>query len=285
MRPMLASDVNLEKLKFPLLASAKLDGIRALVLKGKVVSRSLKEIPNRYVQSLFKGFENFDGELIVGDPCSKLCYRDTLSGVMSEGGEPDVRFYVFDHVETPSMPYMERLKKLSSIHGKHTVLHEQCIVTHIDTLLKLEEKMLSKGYEGLILRSGWGHYKFGRSTVNEGLLLKLKRFEDDEAEIIGFEERQQNNNEVKTNELGRTERSSHKANKSGRGDLGALLLRTRQGVPFAVGTGFTDAERVHIWENQSEFLGRFAKYKHFAVGGYDAPRHPTYLGMREEIDK
>jgi DNA ligase 1 len=284
MKPMLASDADLEKLSFPLLASAKLDGIRAIVQGGVVLSRSLKPIRNDYVQSLFKGFEHWDGELIVGDPTSKLCYRDTVSGVMSQDGEPDVKFYAFDHFEHPSTCYMERMKRLKGVINKHVVLHAQHVVTCLDTLLKLEEKMLNLGYEGLILRSQHGHYKFGRSTAKEGLLLKLKRFEDAEAEIVGFEERLQNNNEAKTNALGRTERSSHKANKSGRGDLGALLVRTGEGVSFAIGTGFTDDERAHIWGNQDQFLGRIAKYKHFTVGGYDAPRHPVYLGLRDGSD-
>ena len=104
-RPMLATDADLGKLRFPLLASAKLDGVRAVVRDGVVFSRSNKPIPNAYVQSLFSKYTHFDGELIVGDPTSKACYRDTVSGVMSVDGEPDVKLYVFDHVGEPSHIY------------------------------------------------------------------------------------------------------------------------------------------------------------------------------------
>lgn len=284
-KPMLAVDADLEKLRFPILASAKLDGVRAIVQGGVVLSRSLKPIPNKYIQSLFRQFEHLDGELIVGDPTSKSCYRDTVSGVMSIEGEPEVTFYAFDHIECPSASYMDRFKRLKGVSNKRVTVHAQYLVTCLKTLLDLEEKMLDKGYEGLILRSQHGHYKFGRSTVNEGLLLKLKRFEDAEAEIVGFEERMHNGNEAKTNALGHTERSSHKANKTGRGDLGALLVRTGEGISFAIGTGFTDDERKHIWDNQAQFLGRLAKYKYFAVGVKTAPRHPVYLGMRDGVDK
>ena len=41
--------------------------------------------------------------------------------------------------------------------------------------------------------------------------------------------------------FGPTERSSHKENKSGRGDLGALILTTEDGLEFNCGTGFDDA--------------------------------------------
>jgi DNA ligase-1 len=203
---------------------------------------------------------------------------------MSKDGEPDVKFFAFDHVEHPSSPYMERVKRLKGVLNKSVLIHPQHVVTCLDTLLKLEEKMLDAGYEGLILRSKEGHYKFGRSTQKEGLLLKLKRFVDAEAEILGFEERMHNGNEATINELGRTKRSSHKDNKTGRGDLGALLVRTGDGISFAIGTGFTDDERTHIWNNQDQFLGRFAKYKFFPVGVKTAPRHPVYLGMRDGID-
>lgn len=283
MKPMLATDADLDALRFPLLASAKLDGVRAIVYKGVVLSRSLKPIPNEYVQSRFRELENADGELIVGEPTSKTCYRDTVSGVMSKDGTPDVRFFVFDNITVPSEPYEARHRRINWRLADVTRL-EQHVVTCLDTLLKLEEKMLNQGYEGLILRDPNAPYKYGRSTTKEGFLLKLKRFTDGEFEVVGFEERMHNGNEAKTNELGYTQRSSHKENKIGRGDLGALILRHPSGAVFNVGTGFTDAERAHIWQHQDAFLGQFAKIKFFAIGMKDLPRHPVFLGWRDKND-
>lgn len=49
MKPMLAGKCEgLESLKYPVLVSVKLDGVRALVIGGKVMSRSLKPIPNAW---------------------------------------------------------------------------------------------------------------------------------------------------------------------------------------------------------------------------------------------
>ena len=97
-RPMLADTAtDISKLKFPLLVSPKLDGIRAIVIDGILMSRSLKPIPNRYVQNLFSRLPNgTDGELILGNPTEDP-YRATVSAVMSEDGKPDVYFYVFDN--------------------------------------------------------------------------------------------------------------------------------------------------------------------------------------------
>lgn len=288
-RPMLATDAELDKLRFPLLASAKLDGVRAVVRGDVVYSRSNKPIPNTFVQKAFRECAHLDGELIVGDPRSKTVYRDTLSHVMShDKTDYDLRFYVFDHVADLTAPYRARailLNMKRSILENNTavITHPQHVVTCLDTLLTLEEKMLDQGYEGLILRDPNAPYKRGRSTVKEGYLLKLKRFVDDEAVVIGFEERMANNNEATVNELGRTKRSSHKAGKTGRGDLGAILVRFGD-CEFSIGTGFDDDERSRVWNARDQYLGRLAKFKYFPIGVKDAPRHPVFLGWRDPKD-
>lgn len=280
-RPMLATDADLDKLRYSLLASPKLDGIRAVVRDGVVYSRSNKPIPNKYVQSLFSQYEHYDGELIVGEPTAHDVYRQTTSGVMSADGEPDVRFFVFDHVSSISSPYRHRATKLST--AKHLILHEQKEIFDLEQLLAYEQDCLDEGYEGLILRDPSAPYKMGRSTAREGYLLKLKRMKTDEATIVGFIEREHNGNVAAINELGQTKRSSHKANKSGRGDLGALVCRLGD-VEFNIGTGFTDTERADIWADKDKYLGKLVSFNHFPIGSYDKPRHPSFKGLRNPID-
>lgn len=279
---MLATDADLDKLRFPLVATPKLDGIRAYVRNGVVLSRANKPIPNLHVRAMFSQFEYFDGELIVGSPTAHDVMRQTMSGVMSKLGAPDVTYYVFDHLKHLDSGWLDRITNL--VPKKRVVVHEWQLINNIDALMCYEDQIVDLGYEGLILRDPDGRYKQGRSTANEGLLLKMKRFQDSEALVVGFEERMHNGNEAITNELGRTSRSSHKANKSGRGDLGALLLRNSEGVEFSCGTGFTDSERSEIWSHQDRYLGRFAKYKFFPVGQKVAPRHPVFLGWRDTRD-
>lgn len=286
-RCMLACDADLTKLKFNpyLIASPKLDGVRAIVRDGVVYSRSNKPIPNKYVQAKFKHLDCFDGELIVGSPTSHSVYRDTVSVVMSDDKPADdVRFFVFDTVSRPTAHYMQRAKALLHIPDEGVILHETLAVATMNDLLCYEQQCLDQGYEGLILRDPYTPYKMGRSTVKEGWMLKLKRFMDAEAVVIGFEERMHNGNEATTNELGRTKRSSHQAGKSGRGDLGALICRTGDGVEFNIGTGFSDDLRATIWANRDDYLGRYAKYKFFPVGVKEAPRHPVFLGWRDRRD-
>lgn len=287
-KPMLASPADLEKLRFPLLASPKLDGVRAVVRDGVVYSRSNKPIPNPVVQKLFGACEGFDGELIAGDPYAGDVYRRTVSAVMSHVPKQDhIRFFAFDSIVQQFISYRSRRTRLEiamEAGFDHVVLHEQCTIASLDDLLKYEEACLGVGYEGLILRDPNSYYKRGRSTTREQIMLKLKRFTDAEALVIGFQERLHNGNPATTNELGRTARSSHQENKFGRGDLGALLCVTPDDIEFAIGTGFDDAERGAIWDNQEHYLHRIVKYKFFALGGKEAPRHPVFLGWRHPFD-
>lgn len=284
-KPMLATDAVLEKLRFPLLASPKLDGVRAVVRDGIVYSRSNKPIPNKYVQELFGHayLNGYDGELIVGAPTSKTVYRDTVSEVMSHDKTNGAQFYVFDHVGNMAQPYKHRREAITR-ESDIMFLHDQRQLFELEALLAYENQCLELGYEGLILRDPNAPYKCGRSTVNEGYLLKMKRFTDAEFEVIGFEERMHNGNEATTNELGRTKRSSHAAGKTGLGDLGALVVKTIDGIEFRVGTGFDDAERDNVWRHRDQYLGSLAKVKYFAVGMKDAPRHPVFLGWRDRSD-
>jgi DNA ligase-1 len=285
-RPMLAKDADLDLLRFPLLASPKLDGVRAIVIDGVVMSRSLKPIPNKFVQEQFSQLEHFDGELIVGDPTSKTAYRDTVSNVMShDKRDYDVTFFAFDHIEFTTIPYSARADRLHTRPGrpKNCVPLSQTPIRTLEELYAHESQVLEDGFEGLILRDTQAPYKFGRSTTKQGYLLKLKRFIDAEAIVVGFEERQHNGNEATTNELGYTKRSSHAANKSGLGDLGALVVRYN-GIEFNIGTGFDAETRVDIWNNRAHYIGQLAKFKYFPIGIKDKPRHPVFLGWRDSID-
>lgn len=282
-RVMLATDYDPEKLRFPVLASPKLDGIRAYVKDGVVLSRQNKPIPNDHVQSLFSKYEHFDGELIVGSPTDPMCFRNTMSGVMSEEGEPDVTFHVFDHLGDGSVPYHVRLGVINAHRFEAVSALRQTYLESHSALKQYEALTLGLGYEGVILRCPNAPYKQGRSTVREGYLLKVKTFLDDEATVVRFEERMHNTNEATVSETGRTKRSSHQAGKVGRGDLGALVVSWK-GQVFSIGTGFTDAERQHIWDNQNKYLGALVKFKYFPVGGYEAPRHPVFAGFRDRRD-
>lgn len=293
-RPMLAATVeSLDKLTYPLLGSDKLDGIRAIVLGGRVVSRNLKPIPNRHVQAVLghARYDGLDGELIVGDPCSELAFNTTTRGVMSVEGEPEFQFHVFDDCTDPALEFRHRYKlaaaKIKALGGPLQLVHQHELDSAAD-VEKLEQWRLGLGYEGIMLRSALSPYKHGRGTLRAQDLMKLKRFEDGEAEVVGFEELMRNANEATTSALGLTERSTSKEGKYGGGTLGALVVRAINGpfagVQFNIGSGFNQAQRDLIWSTQAYWLGRVVKYKFFLNGSKDAPRFPIFQGERHPGD-
>lgn len=282
-----ATLTDVEQVKYPVFASPKLDGIRGVVIDGQLRSRSLKPIPNPFVSKRFslKKYEGMDGELILGRPTAKDVYRQTNGACARHEGEPDVKFYVFDKWDSPD-PFVNR--NVEKYKDKHVVVLEQVLIDDETELLEYEEKCLQLGYEGLILRGPESEYKFGRSTLKEGGMLKLKRFTDGEAYVIDIEEEMENTNEAKRNELGRTERSSAKAGLVGKGRAGTLVVVDCQSkVQFRIGSGLNDEDAAWFWKHRKNIIydgGYIVKYKSFLIGVKDLPRHPVYLGGRESWD-
>lgn len=297
-RPMLAASTkaeDLSKLAFPLLASPKIDGVRAVNVNGKLVSRTLKDIPNALTQCCFGTLylDGLDGELVVGNPTDHNLMQQTMSGVMSRDGAPKAEWFVFDDWKLGAMPFAERIaavkERISRVYTPdlakriHAVSHT--LVSSYAELQAYEEKRLAEGYEGVMVRSLRGPYKQGRSSVREGYLLKVKRFADAEAEVIGAVELRHNGNAATVDARGFTKRSTHAANKQGGGVLGCLKVRDlSSGVEFEIGTGFTWAQREQMWENRDKLPGLLVKYQHFTVGAVDKPRFPIFLGFRDRRD-
>lgn len=291
-KPTLACPAKMDKLVFPLFASPKLDGIRCSIVNGVALTRTLEAIPNKAISAYLShtDFNGIDGELIVGHPAAPDVYNRTVSQVMAhDKGLADVAYYVFDmhNVDAPFTDRFEHLEsKVTEDFGDIPLrILPQTLIHGMDALLEYEQNTVALGYEGVMLRSPKAPYKFGRSTVREGYLLKVKRFEDSEAEIIGFKEEMLNGNEAQTNELGRTKRSTAKAGLVGKGTLGAFIVKDyHTGVEFSIGSGFTAAQRSDFWERQGELVGTLIKYKFFPVGVKVAPRHPVFLGFRDRSD-
>jgi DNA ligase 1 len=278
---------------FPVQASPKIDGIRALKVGGKVQSRTFKPIPNKYIRERLERLlpDGADGEILFGDT-----FQACTSMVMSVDKVPDgpVTYFMFDYVKSDvRRPYVERMADMRAFFGgadsvaedrvKVVPLYSVAIET-TDELQAFEEHVLGEGYEGVMVRKPDGAYKCGRSTLREGLLLKIKRFSDDEAVVIGAEELLHNENETTQDAFGRSKRSSHQDNKRPAGVLGALVVRSKAGVEFKIGTGFSADDRKALWQRRQSLVGQWVKYKYLEVSVKTAPRHPVFLGFRDPMD-
>ena len=293
-KPLLAGKFDQTKITFPVLGSPKLDGIRCVnhAQKGPV-SRKLLPIPNNELRKALKHLCQpwLDGELISGPANAPNAMNVTTTAVMGHDADwSQVKFYVFDKVD--DKPYDERLSDLVHLHAlasaeQHKLISfvPQTLIHNIDQLMTFEQVCVEGGYEGIMIRSPRGHYKFGRSTTNEGILLKVKRFEDMEGIVVDFVELMHNDNVAQTDHLGHTKRSSAKAGKVPGNTLGALVLKI-QGFnepTVEVGTGFSAELKQEIWNNRKKYLGAKVTFKYQPHGVKDKPRIPVFKGWRLDL--
>ena len=284
-KPLLAGKFDSEKAKFPYAATPKIDGIRFLMVGGAALTRSFKPIRNEYLQKILSSNlpEGIDGELTSGSTFQEC------SSIMRIKGEPDFKVWIFDFVNPKGevKPYKERMDELRKFENFNIPSYEILFPTIVSNQEQIDQLMinnLNAGYEGLMLRDPNGIYKFGRSSVKENILLKVKEFMDDEAEIISFREKMINTNEGLKDNFGRTKRSSCQDGLKPSGTLGGFILRNSEGLEFSCGSGLNDALRDEIWKNKSKYLGKLVKYKFMSKGIKDLPRHPVFMGFRDETD-
>ena len=283
-KPMLATQVdNLQDIKYPVYASTKLDGIRCTIFNGVALSRSLKPIRNKQIQQWASDnanmLEGVDGEFIVGSPTDSQVFLNTTSFVMSFDKQEDFSFYAFDLVQDTPAEYRQKALEQRNMPSNVKVV-AQVLIKDSTQLEAFRTAVVEQGYEGVMVKAINGKYKYGRSSIKEGLLLKLKLFKDDEFEIVGYDCKYHNSNEAITNELGRTARSSAKEGLIPLDTLGVLYLQTKQGKIFGCGSGFDDKHRNELWLIRDSLKGQLATVKYFDLGGYETPRFPIFKSIR-----
>jgi DNA ligase-1 len=259
-----------------------------------VVTRKFKQLPNKFIRSRLQIHlpNNIDGEIILRNGS----FNDIQSQVMSFDGSPDFIYCAFDFVkDSLEKPYSERIDDLIKWHTKtqHYFVKGHNFVKIlvprelrcVDEVNSYEAECLALDHEGIILRSPEGRYKCGRSTLKEGILIKVKRFKDSEAIVIGFQEKMHNDNVQEVNEFGLSKRSSKKEGMVQANTLGALLVRdVKTGQEFNIGSGMDDAMRKEIWSHQKKYLNKLVTYKHQLIGEKDLPRFPVFKSFRNKLD-
>lgn len=290
-KPLLAGNFDPTKAKFPYIASPKIDGIRFLMIDGVAVSRTFKPIRNKHIQSLLSQYlpDGVDGELTSGDT-----FQSSTSAVMTIEGEPEFKVWIFDYVNpewTEIFPYYYRLTFMNfeMVDYNFDLPFELNffggdVVSNMKELEDYEKWCLDQGFEGVMLRDRNGTYKFGRSTVNDNILLKVKRFEDDEAELIAIEEKMSNQNVAEKDAFGYVKRSASLDGMVPMNTAGTLIVRNKDGLEFGIGSGLDDKTREELWNNKEKYIGKLVKYKYFPQGVKELPRHPVFLGFRDEED-
>jgi DNA ligase-1 len=233
--------------------SEKLDGVRAYWDGKQFLSRqgNLFHAPDWFTSGLPD--VPLDGELWLG----RKQFQRAVSIVRRQDKSDhwkEVRYVVFD---APALdkPFEARLEFVREclVGGKPTYAssHEHAMCQGVEHLRQELTRLEGLGGEGLMLRRAGSRYEGGRSST----LLKVKSFHDAEARVLGHQ----------------AGAGRHK------GRMGALLVEMTDGTKFAVGTGFSDAER-----EAPPPVGSFItfRYQELSTGG--VPRFPSYVGLRTD---
>jgi DNA ligase 1 len=294
MKPMLACDYDESKLRFPLIAQPKIDGVRGLNFQGSLTARSLKPHRNEHTTRLYSQscFVGFDGELAAESELHPSLCRITSSALSTRAGTPFTLWWLFDFVIpglTYNLTYIERykllLERISNLRqtqeyreaSAHLRVVPSVTCENLQMLRNVHAGWSDLGYEGTIIRDPQGKYKQGRSTVREGGLLRIKDFEEAEAVVIRIVEGQMNGNEAQTNELGKTFRSTDAEGMIPNGQVGTIICAKEDGSEFSVGPGELDVlTRCELFLNPSRIVNKRIIYKHFPKGVKDKPRFPTF---------
>jgi DNA ligase-1 len=283
------------------LVPPKLDGIR-ITMHPELgpVSRTLEPTPNRALRKFFEDqfdvLKGLDGEFIWGNyPAADYSFQKTFSKYSShmDSDLSQVHYYAFDDISDSgdimvdrAWRYTKRVKE-ADLPWLHAVAQPK--VFDQEAFEACEREALEQHYEGVMLRKASSLYKEGRSTWREGGLGAIKRFEDAEAVVIGFEEMEHNENEATTDARGYTKRSSAQAGKMAAGTLGKLVVTGHTSSPFAgiefkVGSGFTKEQRQALWDDGIDVhRGRVVTFKYQPHGIKVKPRAPIFKSFRVDI--
>lgn len=235
----------------------KLDGIRARLHKGKLLSRTKRPLaaPKEFEEMLCDliGDKEWDGELMHPSKTfqeSISIIRDFKNSSMEAW--KGIVYNVFDIVDL-DLPFEDRYLKVSSIKAfanAKPVLSHKSVKTNlcVSAALNLLEY---HGYEGAILRNPESKYELGRSHN----LLKVKSFQDIEVT-------------VKSIEPGEGQLS---------GMMGALICELDNGKEVKVGGGFTHEERRNPPAIGDKITVIFFEYTDDGI-----PRFPNYKSIRTE---
>ncbi len=236
--------------------SEKLDGVRGYWNGKQLLSRQGNVIhsPSWFTQHWPK--LPMDGELWLGrgsfQPLLSCVKKQVPAENKTTSCWRDVRFMIFDLPKHPGN-FSERVNKMQILlmqsPSAYLAMINQMKLKGLTALeQKLNEVIAAQG-EGLMLHLASAYYQKGRNPA----LMKLKKDQDAEATIIGY-----------------TEGKGKYQNQ-----LGAIQVKTNDGVQFKIGSGFSDAQRANPPK-----IGTIITFKYNGVTQAGIPRFARFWRIK-----
>lgn len=270
--------VDPANLNYPVIVSVKEDGYRCSIVDKMPKTRSGKEIANKHTHRTLRNLNlpSLDGELVLNNSKS---FNSVQSAFGSHGGEPDFSYIVFDCFNHIYAPYEKRFAEAAewvknNDTGGIVQLARNFVANTPEEVWELFHMALDNGDEGLIIRDPNGHYKFGRSTLKEGLMFKLKPREDAEAVIVSVNELMHNDDAGNSNKL---------ENMVPGNTMGSFTCKMLCGKQFNIGTGenLTKEMRDLFWQQRDKLIGKPLTYTYHKLTQAGIPREPRIKGVRD----
>jgi DNA ligase-1 len=236
------------------LVSEKLDGVRACWDGVQLRFRSGLPVaaPDWFVKRLPP--TALDGELWFGRSRFEALSAAVRRQMLLDAEWRQLRYMVFELPDGVGT-FADRARRLATLAQEaawpQLAAVAQAPVTDAAALQARLAEVLRAGGEGLVLHRADAPYLCGRSPV----LLKLKPLHDAEAVVTGHV----------------PGRGRHA------GRLGALRVRTPEGLSFFIGTGLSDAQR-----EQPPAPGSVVTYSYRGHTEGGVPRFASFLRMRSD---
>lgn len=258
---------RLAKWKPPYIVQPKYDGIRCRAVPtntGYILLSSEENVifSVPHINTALNDWENtteMDGELY----CHNMSFEEISSRVMRtvnlHSDYEAIQYHIFD--EVADWPQMQRLSYIYEYKlSPPLVLAPFWLCYNLEEIMRIYDHLITKGYEGIIVRQADAPYERKRSIW----VMKFKPKKEDLYEVIGFTEEIDKEGNLKDT-------------------LGALVCSSGDGKTFNVGTGFTEERRKHIWEGRDLLRGSKArvKYQHITSGN-KVPRFPVFVEIEVE---
>lgn len=268
-------------LKFPVLASEKLDGVFAFAVCNRfcctIFSRTGEEYVslNHLKEPLLALSNEIQCEVIIFEAYAEGVPQPTISGWCRDTKKQHLEVEAYIHDAMPlgefvgvdlAEPYYVRAEYLRLHMTQHPYLHlvEQRHITNEKALFAMAESIWAAGGEGVVARPEFAGYYPGKRNQ---YMVKLKKGVSFDLKVVGVEE----------------------GTGKYKGSTGKLICQDRKGKTIKVGSGLTDEQRATWWSpyGYDEIVGKVVQIDAMTVSTKGVLREPRFKGIRydkKEVD-
>lgn len=282
--PMLAHPFEKREkyVKYPCYVQPKLDGTRclAIVKDGKIelITRKGKPYPHlEHIVEALRPLADLGSDVVLDGEvyCHGELPFERLAGLVRKETLTDedradmlkigYRCYDMIILSQPDAPFDLRSARLTNTVDHLTGLSggvagcvglvETCQAFSKDDVLAAHVRYVEQGYEGVMVRNASGPYALNNRSND---LLKLKSFEDDEFEIVGFREAEGK-------------------------DEGTVIWRckTKSGDEFDVRPRGSFEQRAEWFRNGESYIGKLLTVRFQELSEAGIPRFPVGISPRD----